>query len=89
LNPAIRIREVRAGDGAGCARAWSDAGRYIKTVDPVLGHVPDSAGLADWFEAAATAARPAAELWLVAECNGEVAGFVQAAILPPDPNARW
>jgi GNAT superfamily N-acetyltransferase len=45
--------------------------------------------LADWFEAACAAPRTPDELWLVADCDGEVAGFVQAVVMPPDVVAHW
>jgi GNAT superfamily N-acetyltransferase len=89
LNPGMVIRDARAGDGAGCARAWSDAGRYITTIDPVIGQVPEAAGLAEWFEAACASARGPEELWFVAECDGEVVGFVQAVIDPPTAYPHW
>lgn len=89
MDPATEIRQARAGDGAGCARAWSDAGRYIHQIDPEFGQIPDSVGLAGWFEAACAARRPPEDLWLVADRGGEVAGFVQAVVVPPDAHAHW
>ena len=89
MNSGIAIREARAGDGAGCARAWSDAGRYITTIDPAIGQIPEPAGLVEWFEAACAGARAPGELWLVAERDGEIAGFVQAVMEPPAANLHW
>lgn len=83
----MRVREARAGDGRGCAEAWSDAGRYLQSIDPSVGQVPEQAGLAEHFETACASPRPPGELWLVAERNGEVAGFVQGFLAAPSQDA--
>ena len=83
----IRVREARAGDGRGCAQAWSDAGRYLHDIDPDIGQVPEQAGLAEHFETACSAPRSPDEVWLVAERNGQVAGFVQGYLAAPSQDA--
>ena len=89
FSSGVIIRAARSGDGAGCARAWSDAGRYLQELDPELGRVPDSDGLADWFERSLAEDRAQGTLWLVAEQGGAVVGFVSASVEPPLPDARW
>ena len=46
----VKVRAVRPGDGAGCARAWLDAARYYVELDPDNFQLPAEAGLAGWFE---------------------------------------
>lgn len=87
MSGDISVREARAGDGRACAQAWSDAGRYLQSIDPAVGQVPEQAGLAEHFETACASPRPPGELWLVAERNGEVAGFVQGYLAEPSQDA--
>jgi GNAT superfamily N-acetyltransferase len=89
VGSGVVFRAARSGDGAGCARAWSDAGRYHRELDPNIGRVPDSDGLADWFERSLADDRAAGALWLVAEQDGRVVGFVSARVEPPMADARW
>jgi GNAT superfamily N-acetyltransferase len=90
LNAGLSIRDAQPGDGDGCARAWSDAGRYIRELNPDVGRVPDAQGLVEWFEEALAQGRESNQVLLVAEDNdGRVVGFIDAAIKPPSPDARW
>jgi GNAT superfamily N-acetyltransferase len=83
------IRDIRPGDGEGCARAWADAGRYYSALVPEVIQVPEEDGLADWFEAAIRTGRTADELWRVAEIPPHgVVGIIEAAILRPAPDAH-
>ena len=85
----MTIRDVRPGDGDGCARAWTDAGRYYAALVPEVIRVPEEDGLAEWFEAAVGAGRTADELWRVADVPPHgVAGVVEAAIARPAPDAH-
>ncbi len=83
------VREIRSGDGEGCARAWRDAGRYYATLVPDVIQEPDPSGLAEWFERLIDEERDDDTLWLVAEADGEVVGHIEAAIARPAPEARW
>ena len=58
-------------------------------LDPEVGQVPDADGLTGWFEQSLAESRPSGALWLVAERDGQVAGFVQGMIEPPRADARW
>ncbi|GLY83965.1 GNAT family N-acetyltransferase [Actinoallomurus iriomotensis] len=83
------IRDIRPGDGEGCARAWADAGRYYSALVPEVIQVPEEDGLAEWFEAAIREVRTADELWRVAEIPPHgVVGIIEAAILRPAPDAH-
>jgi GNAT superfamily N-acetyltransferase len=82
------IRDVRPGDGDGCARAWLDAGRYYAALVPDVIQEPDADGLAEWFEQAIGEERTDDTRWLVAERDGAVIGMVEAAVLRPVPDAH-
>jgi GNAT superfamily N-acetyltransferase len=82
------IRDVRPGDGDGCARAWLDAGRYYAALVPDVIQEPDTDGLTEWFEQAIGEERTDDARWLVAERDGAVIGMVEAAVLRPAPDAH-
>ena len=81
------IRDVRPGDGEGCARVWLEAGRHYAELVPEVIQVPEADGLAGWFEEAIAEERE--HLWRVADEPGAgVVGIVEAAVVPPAPDAR-
>ncbi|MDG6108615.1 GNAT family N-acetyltransferase [Dactylosporangium aurantiacum] len=84
------VRAVRAGDGAGRARVWQDAGRYFAALDPDTAREPDPEGLAAWHEELYEryAADPSV-LMLVAEAGGEIVGTLVARLHAPVPTAAW
>lgn len=82
------IRDVRPGDGGGCARVWLDAGRHYAALVPEVIRVPDADGLAAWFEDGIGEERDG--VWLVADRPGDgVIGMVEAAVVRPAPGARF
>lgn len=85
----LLIRDIRPGDGADCARAWLDAGRYYAALVPDVIQVPDAGGLVEWFEEAIGEERPGDTIWLVAEdpTHG-VSGMIEASVLRPAPDAN-
>ena len=78
----MTIRTPRAGDGAGLARSWLDAGIYYSQLAPDFFQVPQEDGLAAWFEDELLKTPPD-ELNLVADYAGHAVGFVYAAIESP------
>lgn len=82
------VREIRSGDGEGCARAWRDAGRHYAAIVPEVIQEPDPQGLVEWFEHAIRDERGDDTLWIVAEDDGQVVGMVEAAVTRPTPDAR-
>ncbi len=78
----LYIRAPRAGDGAGLARSWIDAGSYYAQLAPDLFQVPEEDGLAAWLEDGLLNV-PSDELILVAEYAEQAVGFIHAAIQPP------
>jgi len=83
------VREIRRGDGEGCAQAWRDAGRYYAALVPDVIKEPDADGLVEWFERGIADGRDEDTLWLVAEDAARVVGFIGAAVARPDPEAGW
>jgi GNAT superfamily N-acetyltransferase len=83
------IRDIRPGDGGGCARAWLDAGRYYAALVPEVIQEPDADGLVEWFEQAIGEERDGDALWRVAEDPQHgVVGMIEAAIVGPAPDAN-
>jgi len=81
------IRFPRAGDGDGLARCWLDAAAYYAALDPDLFGVPDADGLAPWLEERALSNATGDRCVLVAEADGQVVGYVVAALQHPSPAA--
>jgi GNAT superfamily N-acetyltransferase len=79
---SVQIRPPRPGDGEGMARVWLSAGAYYAGLDPAHFQVPSADGLAESFEAD-PGPRGQDALQLVAELDGEVAGWVTAHIEHP------
>jgi len=79
---AISVRRARAGDGAGMARCWIDAGRHYIDVDQTRFQVPEEVGLDQWFEAS-LARRSEDRAVFVAERDAELVGFCGAHLEAP------
>jgi GNAT superfamily N-acetyltransferase len=88
---AITVREARPGDGAGIARAHLDSAAYYVRLAPDLFRMPDEEGLVAFVDPKPDAGSSDSSmlLELVAEVDGEVAGHLEAHLLPPDDTARW
>jgi GNAT superfamily N-acetyltransferase len=72
------------------ARAWCDAGRFYVDVSPEDFQVPEEDGLVDWLQSGIDAMQGDPDLALiVAEVDGEVAGWVGARIVMPASDAQW
>jgi GNAT superfamily N-acetyltransferase len=85
---SVTIRPPRPGDGPGMARVWLSAGAYYADLDPAHFQRPSAEGLAESFEAGPG---PEGEdvRQLVAELDGEVAGWVTARIEPPAASTAY
>jgi GNAT superfamily N-acetyltransferase len=83
---SIAVRAPQPGDGGGMARVWLSAAAYYADLEPGYFQVPAGEGLAESFEAAfGTVGEDA--LMLVAELDGQVAGWLTARIERPAPGA--
>jgi GNAT superfamily N-acetyltransferase len=80
------VRSVAPGDGAALARIWLENARYYVDRFPDDFRMPDTEGLAAWFEDEPV---PDDAVFLVAELEGEVAAFAYASLSQPDEHARF
>ena len=85
---SVQIRPPRPGDGEGMARVWLSAGAYYAGLDPAHFQVPSADRLAESFEAG-PGPRGQDALQLVAELDGEVAGWVTAHIEHPAADVAY
>jgi GNAT superfamily N-acetyltransferase len=85
---SVTIRPPRPGDGPGMARVWLSAGAYYADLDPAHFQRPSAEGLAESFEAGLGPKGEDARQ-LVAELDGEVAGWVTARIEHPAAGAAY
>ena len=84
---AVILRAPRAGDGDGLARSWLDAGADYATLNPDLFQIPQADGLAQRLEEWLLSITSEEAHALVAEKDGQVVGFVTAAVERPVENA--
>jgi GNAT superfamily N-acetyltransferase len=86
----ITVRAPRAGDGPGLARMHLGTSAYHMEIAPELHRMPDEEGLIEFFERSISEDSTLPDfLALVAEIDGEVAGYLEAQLLPPLETARW
>jgi GNAT superfamily N-acetyltransferase len=78
----VTIRPLRPGDGEGVARVWTENARYYVDLAPDDFQLPAAEGLAEFFEPDREA-ESANRVFLVAEVDGEIAGYVTATLTPP------
>jgi GNAT superfamily N-acetyltransferase len=79
---SVTVRAPGPGDGAGMARVWLSAAAYYAGLEPGYFQVPPGEGLAESFEAA-LGTDGEDTLMLVAELDGQVAGWLTARIERP------
>jgi len=82
----VTIRTPRPGDGAAMARVWLSAAAYYAGLDAQHFQIPPSEGVAESFEAGLGTGGED-ELMLVAELDGQVAGWLTARVEHPAPGA--
>jgi GNAT superfamily N-acetyltransferase len=85
----VSVREFRAGDGEAVARIGVEVGDYHAALAPDYFRRPDEEGFADFFENDGDWREAPENLALVAEVEGEVAGYLEATLQAPLPTARW
>ena len=91
MSPAdsrIAIRPVRRGDGPALARIHRANTAYNTELAPDLFRVADEEGLVEFSEPGEDA-NTEASLALVAELDGEVAGYLEATLQPPMDSSRY
>ena len=84
---AVRIRPAHREDATQLADMWLEFGAYYEAIDPVQFQTPEMAGLVEWVEDELLRERSDDELWLVAEEEGRLLGYIRAQILRPQDGA--
>jgi GNAT superfamily N-acetyltransferase len=84
----IVVRQARAGDGPGLARLHRENAEYYVRLAPHHFRVPDEAGFEEFCDPGPEENTETA-LALVAEVGGELAGYLEAQLLPPLESARY
>jgi GNAT superfamily N-acetyltransferase len=88
MTDRIDIRGATIDDASSLADAWTQFGRYYSELDPRQFRTPDADGLSAWFAARLDEDRDDDFLWLVAERDRALVGFVEAQIWRPAEDAR-
>ena len=83
----VIIRAPQAGDGGGLARCWLDARAYYAALNSDLFQIPQADVLAQRLEEWLLSTTSEDACALVAEKDGQVVGFVTAAVERPVENA--
>ena len=86
---AVLVRDFRPGDGVGIARVSLDNGAYYARLAPEHFRAPDEEGLVALVEEDGEWREAPENLALVAEVEGDVAGYLEASIQAPLETARW
>jgi ribosomal protein S18 acetylase RimI-like enzyme len=85
----IVVREFRSGDGEGIARISRENTGYYSRLAPEYFKEPDEEGFVDFVESDGDWRASPDNLSLVAEVEGQVAGYLEASVQPPHETARW
>jgi GNAT superfamily N-acetyltransferase len=88
VEDEVRIRAAEPDDAEGLAHLWTEFGRYYEDIDPVQFRAPGGKGLATWFHTRVEEGRTDDAIWLVAESEGQLVGFIHAQIWPPSEDAN-
>ena len=83
----VTVRRARPGDGEGLARIWLENARYYVDLAPDDFQLPRADGLARFLDPSPESESDT-RAFLVAEVDGEVAGYAVATLLPPHASAE-
>jgi GNAT superfamily N-acetyltransferase len=83
------VREYRAGDAAGISRISRENARFYVRLAPGHFKHPDEDGFVEFIESDGEWRSAPENLALVAEVEGQVAGYLEATVQPPLETARW
>jgi hypothetical protein len=81
----VTVRAARSGDGAGISGAWLSAAAYYADLDHEYFQIPRAEALADSWDNQTGQGNDS--LYLVAELDGHVIGWLAARIEHPAPDA--
>lgn len=85
----IVVREYRDGDAAGIVRVSLDNGAYYARLAPEYFRQPAERGFVEFVENDTGWREGDENLALVADVNGEVAGYLEASVQPSVETATW
>jgi GNAT superfamily N-acetyltransferase len=85
----IVVREFRSGDGHALLRMSQENARYHTRLAPDYFKEPDEEGFVDFIEGDTEWRSSPDNLSLVAEADGEVAGYLEASVQAPLETAQW
>lgn len=80
----MRVRPARRSDVSELVRLWLEFGTYYAKLDPDRFKAPSKSGLERWI---ADRLQRSSERWLVAEIDGQIAGYAVGSITEPHPQA--
>jgi GNAT superfamily N-acetyltransferase len=86
---AVVIREYRDGDAAGIVRISRENARFYTELAPDYFKLPDEDGFVELFDNDGAWRDAPENLALVAEVDGEVAGYLEATVHAPLETAKW
>ena len=87
--PDVVVREFRTGDAPGIVRISRENGAFYAELAPDYFKEPDEGGFVELVENDSDWRDSPENLALVAEVDGEVAGYLEATVQPPLETARW
>jgi len=87
--PEITVRGFQPGDGVGISQISLDNGAYYARIAPEHFKQPNEEGLAEFIEDDSEWRQTEENLALVADIDGEVAGYLEASLQAPMETARW
>jgi GNAT superfamily N-acetyltransferase len=83
----LSIRDATPEDAASLATAWREFAEYYVDIDPAQFQIPKEAGVAAWIRARIEREQGGNAIWLIAERNGRMVGYVQAQVSQPSDDA--
>jgi len=86
---ALVVRDATSADAEGIAALSRENGAYYARLAPDRFRVPDEAGFIEFMRDDDEWRSRPDSLSLVAEVDGEVAGYLEATLQPPLESARW
>jgi GNAT superfamily N-acetyltransferase len=86
---AVVVRDARTDDASAIARIGQENSKRHVELAPALFRIPDEEGLVEFIASDSEWRADPANLALVAEVDGDVAGYLEASLQPPLDSARW
>ena len=86
---AITIREATADDAPGITRIGLENSAFNAQIAPELFRIPDVEGFVEFIADDSEWRAQPTSLALVAEAEGEIAGYLEASLQEPMETARW